>query len=257
MNRVKDKFVLVTGGGSGIGAGIAHRLAQEGSVILVSDISYESAKQTVSSIKRDGGTAHAIAHDVTKENEWTTVIKYAEEIGGRLDALVNSAGIFSETGQPFEGISFSEWRKIMDVNLDGTFLGCKAAVLSMKGRGGGSIVNIGSVTGFRGTPAGAAYGTSKGAVSTLTKHVAYSCANYKIRVNAVHPGHIWTPANARKSIGQYGDERSAKEALMKRNPSGILGTPDDVGHLVVYLVSEESRMMTGADLVIDGGRLAS
>lgn len=259
MTRVKDKIAVVTGAGSGIGAAIARTLADNGAKVVATDQNAEAAEKTAKEILRAGNEAISAPHDVTKPEEWDAVIRSTEARYRKFDILVNCAGIFSDVGQPFDAISIAAWRQIMSVNLDSVFFGCRAGVMSMKKTGGGCIINIGSITGFRGTNAGAAYGTSKGAISALTKHVAYSCAinNYNIRANVIHPGHVWTPANAKKSVPRFGSEEAAIKALADLNPMKMMGTPDDVAWAAVYLASDESRFMTGADIVIDGGRLSS
>src|SRR5205085_2308548 len=185
------------------------------------------------------------------------VVKGVVERQGRLDVLVNNAGISSGVGQTFDAIRLEDWRKVMRVNLDGVFIGMRECIKVMKDSGGGSIVNIGSVAGYVGTQGGAAYGTSKGALRTLTRQAAWSCAKHKygIRVNVVHPSYVWTPLVEKMAIAKYGSKEAAIEALAANSLLGRLNEPDDVAFAVLFLASDESRQVTGIDLVVDGGQL--
>lgn len=169
---------------------------------------------------------------------------------------MNNAGIALPPPDSFENTSLADWRKIMDVNLDGTFLGVREAVAAMKSRGG-SIINIGSVAAYVGTPGGAAYGSSKGGVRSLTKQAAVMCARkgYPIRINAIHPCYIRTPMTEERAKAHWGDA-GAIEGLKSLHPLGQLGEPEDVANAVLFLASDESRLVNAADLVMDGGLLS-
>jgi 3(or 17)beta-hydroxysteroid dehydrogenase len=256
MSRVKEKIALVTGVAGGIGGAIARRLAENGAYIVATDI-----KETGAEALLDGlGAAEAIfiRHDVAEEESWRRTMEAALKHFGRLDILVNSAGIFSDRGQPFDAITLEEWRRIMRVNLDGTFLGTRAGVEAMKDRGG-AIVNIASTAGHIGTKAGAAYGASKGGVCALTFQAAISCARhgYGIRINSISPGYVWTPAIEAQLVAELGDREAAQRLVASRNPLGRVAEPDDIAWAAVYLASDEARMVTATDLVIDGGMIRS
>jgi len=261
MDRVKGKVAIITGGAGDLGSATALLLAREGAKVVVTDIDDPKGKEIVEDIRRKGGEAIYLRHDVTSEQDWGGVIEKTLSQFGKLDVLVNNAGIFAR--KPIEDTSLEEWRRVISVNLDGVFLGTKYAIKAMKGRGGGSIVNISSVAGLVGMVADtAAYNASKGGVRLLTKATAiqYSKAagrNYNIRANSVHPGFIMTPMLEkvfRTEVETTG--RSYEEVKRIREewaPLGRLGTPEDVAYAVLYLASDESKYMTGAELVVDGG----
>jgi len=255
--RVAGKVALITGAVGGIGEAIARRLGENGAAIVVTDIDAAGGARGVDALRRAGVEATFVQHDVSSEPGWVAAMEQALAWKGKVDVLVNSAGVASNFPKTFEEIELDEWHRVLKINLDGTFLGIKHGILAMKTRGSGSIVNIASVAGYVGTPGGASYGTSKGAIRTLTKHAASSCArqNYGIRVNSIHPSNIWTPLVARFAQSQHATVEEAKAAVAARHPFGKLGEPDDVAWLAVYLASDESKLMTGSDLIIDGGML--
>lgn len=257
--RLKEKVALVTGAAGGIGAGIAQRMAESGAHVVLADLDLASTQAKAEELRNAGLAVSGLALDVSNEAQWTSALASVMEAHGRLDILVNNAGVSARTGQPFDAITFDDWQRVMSVNLNGVFLGCKAAVQVMKDRRAGSIINIASVAGYKGTRGGAAYGTSKGAVRTLTKQAAFSCAKhgYGIRVNAIHPGYVWTDMVKVAMVREFGDEAAAIKALSSASPLGQLILPDDIAWAAVYLASDEARMVTGSDLVIDGGGLVS
>ncbi|MBR2818117.1 MAG: glucose 1-dehydrogenase [Reyranella sp.] len=247
MGRVADKVVLVTGAGSGIGRATAKLLAAEGATVIVTDVNRPGGLETVQQI---GGKARFEEQDTSKEADWKRIIDDILAREGRLNGLVNNAGIAGPFPSSFEGESLEQWRRILSINVEGVFLGCKYGVPALRGSGGGSIVNLSSLAAFLGTPDLSAYGASKGAVRQFTKTVAIDCARkgYKVRCNSVHPGIIATP---------MGDSilpsDKARECMRQRVPAGELGAPEDIAYGVLYLISDESRYVTGAELVIDGG----
>ncbi len=248
--RVAGKVVLVTGGGSGIGRATATLLANEGATVVVTDVDRAGGLQTVQQI---GGAASFLPHDVSKDEEWQRVIAEVLAKHGRLDGLVNNAGISGPFPSTFETEDVAQWRRIFAVNVDGVFLGCKHGVPAIRDSGGGSIVNLSSLAALLGTPELSAYGASKGAVRQFTKTVAIECARkgYKVRCNSVHPGIILT------SMGESLFKTEAlRERARQRVPLRELGRPEDIGYGILFLISDESRYMTGAELVIDAGMSA-
>jgi 3(or 17)beta-hydroxysteroid dehydrogenase len=247
MSRVADKVVLVTGAGSGIGRATATLLAAEGATVVVSDIDRAGGLETV---QRIGGKARFEEHDTAKEADWKRIIDGILEREGRLNGLVNNAGIAGPFPATFETETVEQWQKILSINVQGVFLGCKHSVQAMRQSGGGSIVNTSSLAAFLGTPDLSAYGASKGAVRQFTKTVAIDCARkgYKVRCNSVHPGIIMTPMGQ----GILPDEKK-RERMRKAIPIGDFGAPEDIAYGILYLISDESRFVTGTELVIDGG----
>ncbi|MCK4821205.1 SDR family oxidoreductase, partial [bacterium] len=204
----------------------------------------------VEEIGSEGGEAIFIKHDVTSERNWTELIRKTLAKFGKLDILVNNAAVF--LSKKIVDTSLEEWRWLMSINLDGVFLGAKYAIGAMKKSGGGSIVNISAAGGIVGTLDASAYGASKGAVRLFTKAAALECSkaghNYNIRVNSVHPGIIETPMIEAKL-----KNKTARKIREGWHPIGHFGEPDDIAYGVLYLASDESKFITGAELVIDGG----
>ncbi|HSZ53969.1 MAG TPA: glucose 1-dehydrogenase [Caulobacteraceae bacterium] len=258
MAKLAGKVAVVTGGASGIGAACAKRLAAEGATIAVTDLQDDKGQQIVAEITGAGGRARYFHHDVTSEEAWVEVMAEVRKAFGRLDVLVNNAGI--GLGSPsITTMSLEDFRRQQAVNVDGVFLGMKHALLLMREAGnGGSIVNMSSVAGLKGSPTLAAYSATKGAVRLFTKAVALECAAAKdgVRVNSVHPGIIETPIWL--GIGASGATGSNAppdlDALSAMAvPLGVKGVPEDIAQGVLWLASEESRYVTGTELVIDGG----
>ena len=239
---MNGKIVLVSGGASGIGLATATRFVSLGAHVWIGDIDADAARRTASDIG-----AKPIALDVASHGDWTLALAAA----GDLDILVNAAGVAALGGaKPFEDLSLEEWRRIFAVNAEGTFLGCQAAVRTMKARGG-AIVNIASTAGVHATPTLAAYGSAKAAVMHLTKTVAVYCAQrgYRIRCNAVLPGMIDTPMNG----GLPATRREAWEAQI---PMHRFGRPEEVAEAIAFLASDAASYVNGEGLTIDGGFMA-
>ncbi len=254
--RVAGRVALVTGGASGIGRACAHRLAEEGATVVVSDIQDDLGKQVVAEIETAGGDARYVRHDVTSEDEWIAVVAEVMARHERLDVLVNNAGI--GLGASIVEMSFDDWNRQVAVNLDGVFLGLKHCIPAMRDTGGGSIVNMSSVAGLKGSAMLAGYNATKGGVRLLTKGAALECAQkrWNVRVNSVHPGIIETPiwetvgaASLRPDGGPIDLQARAEVAV----PTGVLGQPIDIANGVLFLASDESSYMTGTELVIDAG----
>ncbi len=249
MGRVEGKVALVTGAASGLGLESARLLAQEGAKVILTDINEKDGTKAAAEI---GGEAIYISHDVTNEAQWISVIDQTMDQFGRLDVLVNSAGI--GTIGDIEHTSFDEWKKVHAINLDSVFLGCKYSIKAMKQEDGGSIINLSSVSGLIGGHNFAAYNSSKGGVRLLSKSVALYCARkgYGIRCNSVHPSFVLTPM-VQNMIDTAPDPVKAKGTLERQLPIGRLGKPEEVAHMVLYLASDESAFVTGSEMVIDGG----
>lgn len=257
MGRVQDKVVVITGGGGGIGGASARLLAREGARVIITDTAEEQGKTLAKEI---GG--EFISHDVTSEEQWQNVVSTVDRKYGAIHVLINAAGIegkeLGAAGSP-ETTTLAEWRRVHAINLDGTFLGCRAVLPIMKRVGLGSIINISSIVAYRGTPASTAYGSSKAAVQQLTKSVAlHGSRNHKqIRCNSVHPGLIRTRM-LMNLYSEYSRAMGVTVADMEKNslkavPLKRVGEPDDVGYLMLYLASDESKYVTGSEFMIDGG----
>ncbi|MDX8482928.1 glucose 1-dehydrogenase [Mesorhizobium sp. VK24D] len=255
MGRVAGKVALITGAGLGLGRASSLLLASEGAKLVVSDIDEALAGSTAAEIVKVGGEALALRQDVSKPESWPAVMAAIEQRFGRLDVLVNNAGI--AIAKNIEDTSLAEWRRTMAVNLDGVFLGCQEGIKLMKKSGGGSIINLSSIDGIIGEAELAAYCASKGGVRTLTKAVAVHCAEqrYGIRCNSIHPGYIWTP-QTENYLRDLGTLEQEKAKALSRHPIGFLGEPNDIAWMVLYLASDESKFVTGSEMVVDGGYLA-
>jgi 3(or 17)beta-hydroxysteroid dehydrogenase len=255
MNRLLGKSAIVTGGALGIGRACALKFAEEGATVAVTDLDATKGPLVVEEIRRRGGDAIFVRQDVADEAGWVEVMRATTERYKKVDVLVNNAGV--ALSKDVEHTTLEEWRRLMSVNLDGVFLGIKHAIPAMKSTGGGSIINLSSIEGLIGDPNLAAYNASKGGVRLLTKSAALYCAKsgYNIRVNSVHPGYIWTPM-VENYLKSQGDVAAGRKLLDSLHPIGHVGEPDDIAYGVLYLASEESKFVTGTELVIDGGYTA-
>lgn len=253
MGRAEGKIALITGAGMGLGLASATLLAREGAALILTDISPPDLEKAVADLRAAGATVRGIVQDTSSPEDWARVEADVRAAEGRLDVLVNNAGI-APIGT-IESCDMEQWRHCMAVNADGVFLGCQTAVALMK-EGGGSIVNLSSIDGIIGEADLAAYCASKGAVRTLTKAVAVHCAEqgYGIRCNSIHPGYIWTPQTENYLAG-LGRLEAEKAKALSRHPIGRLGKPEDIAYMVLYLASDESGFVTGAEMVVDGGYL--
>jgi NAD(P)-dependent dehydrogenase (short-subunit alcohol dehydrogenase family) len=240
MARLQDKIVLITGAAGAIGLAVAATVTREGGRAIATDLAGRP------------GIDHAL--DVTAEDSWRSVLAEVDRVHGRLDGLVNAAGI-AFLGS-IEDTDFATWRRVLAVNLDGTFLGCKHALALLK-HGGGAIVNLSSISGIVGGHNLAAYNASKGGVRLLTKSVALHGARQKppVRCNSVHPAFLEGPM-VDDILAQTGRPDIARGQLARDIPLGRLGEPSEVAELCVYLLSDESRFVTGAEFIIDGGLTA-
>ena len=261
MGRLGGKVALVTGGGSGIGRACALALAAEGATLIVTDIDEAGGRETCAMIVSAGGRASLHQHDVASEPSWDRVLGGVDA----LHVLVNNAGICIAT--PLTQMSYDSWHRQFAINMDGVFLGTKRALPLLAKSGGGSIINMSSVAGLKGIAGLSGYCATKGAVRLFTKAVALECAQAgnKVRVNSIHPGAIETPIWVKMGhdgalppdTAGYGDAMdAARAASVAATPMGHAGAPQDIAAGVVFLASDESRFITGTELVIDGGVMA-
>ena len=247
--RLKDKVAFISGGARGIGAAIAKLFAMEGAKVVIGDVLEEEGRKTETEINETGGESLFLRMDVTSEDEWQQAVASTLARFGKLDVLVNNAGI-GDTGK-VEDTTVEAWDRVMDVNAKGVFLGTKAAIPELRRSGSGSIINISSQVGLGGTEtASPQYQASKGAVRMLTKATAIQYADDRIRVNSVHPGPIITP------MLEASDDGEMDKILLSRIPLKKYGEPDNVAFAVLLLASDESCFMTGSEMVIDGGYTA-
>ncbi len=250
MRRVQDKVVVVTGGALGIGRATAALLAREGATVLLTDIAGSEGEAAAAAIRAEGGEADFLLHDVRSEADWGRVITHARRHWGHLDVLVNNAGIYLI--RDLATTSVEDLEAILATNVRGVFLGMRACAPAMVAQGGGSIINMSSMDGLVGAEGHTAYGASKGAVRIMTKDAAVELAADRVRVNSIHPGYIRTRM-AEQGGRFYGE---TLEQLGEEFPLGHIGEPEDVAWAVLYLASDESRWVTGAELVVDGGATA-
>jgi len=245
--RLAGKVALISGGARGMGAVEARLFATEKAKVVIGDVLDPEGRAVEAEIKKSGGDAVYVRLDVTSEADWKHAVDTAVSRFGKLDVLVNNAGV----GGPgrLEDVTLAEWNRVMDINSTGVFLGTRAAIPAMRTAGGGSIVNISSQLGLVGVDnTSPQYVASKGAVRLLTKATAIQHAKDRIRANSVHPGPIVTPMTEarRKDPDTY-------KLTVSRIPLGRYGNPEEVAYGVLYLASDESSFVTGSELVIDGG----
>ncbi len=255
--RLEGKAALVTGGASGIGAETARVFAEHGASVTVTDVDDARGEAVAAEIADGGGTAAYRRLDTSREAEWEAAIPEAVARHGRLDVLVNAAGIsgrMPDGSNPprVDELPLENWERVMSVNATGVFLGTKHAVAPMRQAGGGSIVNIVSIYSFLGSDSNASYHASKGAARSLTRAAAIHCAPYRIRVNGIYPGFIDTGMT--KGVHAhplYGGAR------LEATPLAEFGQPRDIALGCLYLASDDARFVTGSELVIDGGVTAT
>ncbi len=251
MNRLKSKVAIITGGSRGIGRAACVRLAQEGSKVAITDVIDSEGRELEKEIREADGVAQYWHLDVASEQEVKKVFSEIAQTFGHIDVVVNNAGI-SGVNKPTDQITEEEWDRVMAVNVKGVFFCTKHAIPYLRKAGAGSIINLSSIYGIVGAGDVPPYHASKGAVRLMTKNDALLYAKDKIRVNSIHPGFVWTPMveSFLKTEGNPAELRKQIDAL---HPLGHIGEPDDIAYAILYLASDESKFVTGAELVVDGG----
>lgn len=249
MGRLENKVAIITGAASGQGAEEARLFAKEGAKVIATDVQFEMLQAVVKEITENGGEAVAVKHNVTSAEDWKAVVETAVKEFGKVDILVNNAGITGMITQTIEDLDEATWDRILAINTKGPYLGIKAVIPEMKKAGGGSIVNISSLSGINGV-GNAAYNSSKGGIRLLTKNVALDYGKHNIRANSVHPGTIDTPM-----IEMFTGNKEVREMTLAGIPLNVLGDPSDIAYGVLYLASDESKFVTGTELIIDGGSI--
>ena len=244
--RLQNKVALISGGAKGMGAVEAKLFAKEGAKVVIGDVLETEGKQIEAEINETGGECLFVPLDVTDENQWNEAVAATLGRFGKLDILINNTGIFRTSR--VEETSSAEWDQVMDINAKGVFLGAKAAIPAMREAGGGSIINLSSVAGLVGAAYSSAYSASKGAVRLFTKSTAIQYATDGVRCNSIHPGVIQTDMT-KEAIA----DSQFKAQRLDPTPLARLGQPEDVAYGALYLASDESSFVTGAELVIDGG----
>jgi NAD(P)-dependent dehydrogenase (short-subunit alcohol dehydrogenase family) len=277
LNRLKDKVAIITGGSSGIGKAACIMLANEGAKVAIMDVHSEEGdtvkneitdtdvlsyficeplscecEKTCQTIKDAQGIAEFWHMDVTNENEIADVFKEVEAKFGKIDILVNNAGI-AGVNKPTHEITLEEWQKVININQNGVFLCTKHVIPYMQKAGKGSIINMSSIYGIVSAADSPPYHASKGAVRIMTKTDALFYAKDNIRVNSIHPGFIWTPMLENYAKQSPAGVEAVKGGLAALHPIGHIGEPDDIAYGIIYLASDESKFVTGSELVIDGG----
>ncbi len=254
MDRLKGKVAIVTGAALGLGRAIAIRMAEEGASVAVLDMAEAEGQALAAELSARGLPARFWRCDVSREADVASVIGQVAEHFGRLDVLVNNAGV-SGANKPTHEITEAEWDWVQSINVKGVFFCTKHAIAHLKRAGGGSIINLSSIYGLVGGPDVPPYHASKGAVRLMSKTDALIYAPDKIRVNSIHPGFIWTPM-VEHHLSAVGDLEEGRKATAALHPLGHIGEPDDIAWGAVYLASDEAKFVTGSELVIDGGYTA-
>ncbi|EJM48867.1 glucose 1-dehydrogenase [Pseudomonas sp. GM48] len=249
MQRVEGKVCIITGAASGIGREDALLLAREGAKVVLTDLNEEAGRHVAAEI---GANALFIRHDIASESDWQHVVKTTVEHFGRLDVLVNNAAILALGS--IEDTTLELWQKVQKINGDGYFLGCKYAIQAMKETDGGSIINMSSVAALGAMPMFCAYSASKGAVAAMTRSIALHCKQqgYRIRCNSVHPDGVNTPMTQALAGGQ-----AIPQEALDQDPMNRMAAPRDIANVVLFLATDESRFVNGAEIRVDNAQLIS
>ncbi|MDQ6420611.1 glucose 1-dehydrogenase [Paenibacillus sp. LHD-117] len=246
MTRLSGKTAIVTGAGSGMGLEEARLLAREGASVVLTDINEEAVRAVAATIREEGGEAFAMRHDVASEEQWAEVVSETAKRYGKVDVLVNNAGISMPAG--LLDTTVEQWNKVMAINVTSVFLGMKYVVPNMIENGGGSIINISSIAGLTGGSGAGAYTASKGAVRMLSKAAAVDYGQHHIRVNSVHPGFISTPMSS-----QFVNDPQMLQWFLSQTALPRVGEASEVARAVLFLASDDASYITGVELPVDGG----
>lgn len=254
-SRFAGKTAVITGGTGALGTAIGKRIAKEGGRVYLADLKAEQT-DVIRAAFAGLPTPVIVPLDVTSDSDWRQTLDAIVAEAGRLDVLVNAAGVVGNGAYVIDALPTAEWQRIMSVNVDGTFLGTREAIRVMKDSGGGAIVNIGSTTAFVGSVDAIPYNVSKASVRALTRNAAFSAgkSGYRVRVNAVHPTWVWTPLVEAMLIKRFGSKEKALDVILAQHCVDRLPEPADIANAVAFLASDEAAIITGADLVVDGGR---
>ncbi len=252
MNRLKDRVALVTGGALGIGAACARRMVQEGALVAIADLHDEAGRALASDLAGANQLARYFHADISVEASVAQLVADVVSAFGQLDILVNNAGI-AGANKPTHELTEAEWDRVQAVNVKGVFFCTKHAIPHLRQSRGASIINLSSIYGLIGAPDLPPYHASKGAVRLMTKTDALIYAGDRIRVNSIHPGFIWTPLVEQHIASFGGDPVQHRKEVGALHPLGHMGEPDDIAWAAVYLASDETKFMTGSELVVDGG----
>ncbi len=249
VGRLEGKVAIVTGAAGGIGSAAAVRLGQEGALLVLTDANAQGVQHVADDLD-ERASVRVLPHDVTSEEQWQTVVASALDAHGRIAVLVNNAGVFLASA--LTETSLEDFKRVMDVNVNGVFLGMRAATPTMIEQRGGSVINLSSVAGLMGSPLLTAYAASKWAVRGMSKVAAKELAQFGVRVNSVHPGQIDTDMNTRQQ------EKTPEliDKLIRGIPMRRIGTPQEVASAIAYLASDDSTYVTGSEMVVDGGTTA-
>jgi 3(or 17)beta-hydroxysteroid dehydrogenase len=266
MNRLDGKIALISGAARGIGAETARKMAAAGATVVIGDVLIERVRETAKEIADAGGKALPLALDVTSESSWADAVTAATKQFGKLDILINNAGIF--LGKDLMDATLDEWNRLVAINMTGVWLGTKACAPALAGSGkasrhGSAIVNLASVAGLVGSQLDPLYSMSKGGVTLFTKSaaLAFGRKGWRIRVNSIHPGVIETDMGAQTFASRArqagsNDVEGARSVAMRQHPIGRLGAAEDIALGIVFLASDDAGFMTGSGMVVDGGLTA-
>lgn len=249
MTQLEGKVALITGAGGGQGAAEAKLFAREGAKVMATDINEKGLATVAKEIKNQGGEIQTVKHDTSSETDWDNVISETKKQFGTIDILVNNAGLLSS--ETITDGDKKQLEDILNVNVAGYYIGMSKVIPVMQQAGKGSIVNIASIASFVGNAGGAAYTASKGAVHTLTKNVAMTYGKDNIRVNSIHPGHVETPMTTNRE-----NHEAIEQQFLDKQALPHVCQPEDIAQGVLFLASDASKMMTGTELIIDGGLIA-
>lgn len=254
MFNLENRVCLVTGAGGDIGSAIVATLARFGAVVEAADLDESRVAARLRDYPEFAAQCHGLALDVTDERRWDELVVDILSRRGRLDVVVNCAGLFAAGSPAIDEMELGEWQRMHAVNVDGAFLGTRAGVRAMR-EAGGAIVNIGSIVGYFGARSGVGYGSSKAAIRGLTMQAAAGCvsAGIPVRINAVHPGYVLTDSALADEMNKHGNREAAVAAFSTRNPGGTIIRPDDVAGCVAFLVSDLARAINGVQLKVDAG----